>query len=546
MNSYENARFKGELENAGNNVEYFTNYNNIIQVNDGVRRSFDRTVNCGGSGYADCPFGENRETLIQMTHQDHDISEFDNGYFTLTVEATLHASGVGTVTDDEHLYKIFHGFKDSNQIIDRPCVVSGNTTTNYYQPESVREGFAYARSMLKIEKKTRKYTHSLAENVDAYSQSVAGSYINLSDLANGASVIDTYEINIPFDDLAAFQAFEMVPNFATGQLALKTYIAKKGMVYKFVNPNVVKDVKELLEGDTVNTTDATFYNSTFDHKFIQMGQSCTGIVSIDETSSTNSDLLATTGSFTLYCDSINITSFKANMRGYKIKDNAKRSIIEDLQKGPKIIPCQFLEYNSWNASPSSGGINTNIKTALDNVTSILVAFPHTDSDYTVFENPMYSNLQLRIDGTNYPEEVYSTNDARFYQNQLIASDLDGAAECTKEFEDSITMTRNATDGTRYANTLADNTAFLWEVPLERKGAGICFDGYSSNDVNVSVQITGQPIYGSTNDTYYNYKDGFTPVPPQFWVISEKFFTFDCNGFKFHKTDVPWGSQTEDN
>ncbi len=543
MNSYDNAKFKGECENAGNNVMYFEKFNNLIQINDGCHKSFDRTVNCGGSGYADCPFGEGRETLIQMTHQDHDITEMDNSYFTLGVDVVLRAPGLGdTSADTDHLIKIQHGFKDSNQIIDRPRIMSDNTTTDYYQPESIREGFAYARTMLKTEKKTRKYTHSLAENVDSYSPSIAGSYIDLAELSNGASVTDHYELNIPYDDLAAFQAFDKFPNFASGQIALKTYISKNGMVYKFVNPDTVKEVKEYLEGADI-TTPIKFKASDYDHKFIQMGQSCKGITAIAEASSSDETLVTTSGVFTLVCDSITITSFKANIRGYNIKDKSKQLIAQDLSQNPKIVPCQFLEYNSWNAAATGGGINTNIKTALNSVSSILVAFPHKDANLTCFENPMYANLQLRIDGTNYPEEVFNTNDARFYQNQLIASDLDGAAECTQEFEESITMPRNAKDGSVYANTLRDNTAFLWEVPLERKGAGVCFDGYSSNDINVSVQITGQPIYTGSNDSYYNYASGEHPIPPQFWVISEKYFTFDTSGLHFHNKSLPPNSQT---
>ena len=42
-------------------------------------------------------------------------------------------------------------------------------------------------------------------------------------------------------------------------------------------------------------------------------------------------------------------------------------------------------------------------------------FPKHDNDYTVFENPVYNNVQLTVKGKNLPDEPVSTQGARFLQ-----------------------------------------------------------------------------------------------------------------------------------
>ena len=93
-------------------------------------------------------------------------------------------------------------------------------------------------------------------------------------------------------------------------------------------------------------------------------------------------------------------------------------------------------------------------------------FPKYPKDFTVFENPIYTNVQLTIDGVNYLDQTINASCARFLQQQLVASDLDSGLECTKEYESSLIQERNKTDGTRYTNTLTDVTSFMFNIQTE--------------------------------------------------------------------------------
>ena len=81
------------------------------------------------------------------------------------------------------------------------------------------------------EKKTRKYTHSLYENVSYYSPSICGAYINVQDFKDGLPHDVEFEVNLPFDNILALQAFDLFPNRVCGDIELKFYVKPKGLVW---------------------------------------------------------------------------------------------------------------------------------------------------------------------------------------------------------------------------------------------------------------------------------------------------------------------------
>ena len=91
------------------------------------------------------PFYQESETQIEITHKDHHVSNISDGFLSAKVELTLQLSGIDSqFTDDDHLMKIFVGWKSSNQMIDRLQILCNNLDTGYQQNECTREGFAYS------------------------------------------------------------------------------------------------------------------------------------------------------------------------------------------------------------------------------------------------------------------------------------------------------------------------------------------------------------------------------------------------------------------
>ena len=435
--------------------------------------------------------------------------------------------------------------------MDQLQILCRNLNTGYQQNECCREGFAYSAIKPYNEKKTKKYTHSLYENVSNYSPSVCGTYINVEDFKDGLPHDVEFEVNLPFDDILALQAFDLFPNSICGDLELKFYVKSQGLVWNMIDPNIIKDYKALMEGETFDI-DLTNKNlsSMYKHAFTQINNDAMVINSYKVTSqevsgTTIKTVEANNGSAVLQCQGMQIRSLKSNMYGFGVTAKTLAAIAEEF-KTPLIIPSQILDYNAFPLAATSAGIQSTINMPLSNCSCISIMFPKHDNDRTVFENPIYDNVQLTVNGRNLPDEVVSTQGARFLQYQLIASDLSGGLQCTKEYEDSIVMAKNDKSGTRYINGLSDATSFMLNIQCERNGAGYTFDGYDSDGQNIPIQLKGQPIYTGANDTYYNVDKNGTqhPPPPQIWCCRDTYFIASVNGVQYVGNDCPPGSQAE--
>ena len=546
MHSSFNQRLANKDQSQGHVASYFENLHTLLQLNDGTRSFILRTVDCHDQS---APFSESQETRIQITHDDHMISQISDGFLTFKVNLTLQLTGIDSgFSDSNNLCKLFVGFKSSNQILDQLQILSRNLNTGYQQNECCREGFAYSTIKPFTEKKTRKYTHSLYENVDSYSPSICGTYINIQDFKDGLPHNVEFEINLPFDDILALQAFDMFPNFCCGNIELKFYVKSRGLVWCALNPSKVKDYKEVMEGEKINI-DLSSVNlaSLYKHAFTQINNSSPIITTWTETPGSGSDpttITAEQGSAMLQCTGMTIQMLKSNMYGFGINNKSAQKIME-IFRTPQVIPSQMLDYNAFPLAATRSGIQSTINMPITNCTCISIMFPKHDNDYTVFENPIYNNVQLTVNGKNLPDEPVSTQGARFLQYQLVASDLAGGLQCTKEYEDSIIMSKNDSGGIRYKNCLSDGTSFMFNIQCERNGAGYTYDGFDSNGQNIAIQLKGQPIYTDENDTYWNYNNdsGATnPPPPQIWCCRDTYFLASVNGLQYFNCDSPPNSQ----
>ena len=312
MHSSFNQRLANKDQSQGHVASYFENLHTLIQLNDGTRSFILRTVDCHDQS---APFNESQETRIQITHDDHMISQISDGFLTL-IMLTLQLTGISSSFNDPNkLCKLFVGFKSSNQILDQLQILSRNLNTGYQQNECCREGFAYSTIKPFNEKKTRKYTHSLYENVSTYSPSICGTYINIQDFKDGLPHQVEFEVNLPFDDILALQAFDMFPNFCCGNIELKFYVKSRGLVWCALNPSNVKDYKEVMEG---NWTESL--------------KTVSGVEVITAT--------AEQGAAMLQCVGMTITQLKSNMYGFGINGKSAQKIV-DIFKTPQVIPSQM-------------------------------------------------------------------------------------------------------------------------------------------------------------------------------------------------------------
>ncbi len=645
---YRNERAHNYKIEAGNVLETFNKMREMINTNDGTRSFSFRTVDCHDQP---APFHQGQYSQISLTHPDHFISDVDKGFLTFNVKLDLQLntdlSKLQQIDDPNNFYKLFVGFKSSNQLFDRLEILHNNVNVGYQQNECIREGFLYSAVKPETEKKRRRFVHSLWENVSNYSQTVAGAYVNINSFkSNGKSQVE-FDLNVPFDDLLALQAFDLFPNGIIGDLSIRFQISPAGLVWAAIDPYTVAETKAYLEDNESITTEEleklkqitihghlkhqftqigneavipgpgaspdpspepaptkyqlkyelrdkytpastnipvdelletfTFLFSYTDDEFTELGITKTednkvicnahyhkehpsglpsskhpaGNVSINFVSKTEANKLLSShyssNKATLTVNRMTITLCKSNMQGYGVCESTRKGIENILREGI-IIPSQKVDYHSFPIAPASNGIKSTLNIPLINVTTMSIMFPKHHNDLTVFENPVYQNCFLNIGGKNFPDENVSTIGARFFENQLTAGDLDGITlQCTKEFEDSMTMPKNDANGVRYRNTLSDASSFVFNIQTERASAGYCYDGLDGGFGNIQVQVNGQPIYTGPNDTYYNVNEEGTvhPPPTQLWLTRDTYFKLSLNGLEYVDDETPAGSQVNE-
>ena len=619
---YRNDRAHNYQIETGNVLGAFKEMRNIINVNDGTRSFSFRTVDCHDQP---APFHQGQYSQISLTHPDHFISDIDKGFLTFHVKLNLQLSTdiakLKAIEDPENLYKLFVGFKSSNQLFDRLEILHNNVNVGYQQNESIREGFLYSVLKPETEKKRRRFVHSLWENISNYSQTHAGVYVNLNSFKDNGRAECEFDLNIPFDDLLALQAFDLFPNGIIGDLAIRFQVSPAGLVWAVLDPYTVAETKAFLEDDDkismkqLEQLRELKAKGKLKRQFTQIGNEALipGVLDksikfkyniCDEHTPINSEPIELEFDFTdeeyerfgikrtadlreiarhnpdnenkgvkdmldyytieiveetpimkkyesqkavLTCNQMTITLCKSNMQGYGVCE-ATRQGIEDILREGIIIPSQKVDYHAFPIAAAQNGIKSTLNIPLINVTTMSVLFPKHHNDLTVFENPVYQNCYLNIGGKNFPDENVDTIGARFFENQLTAGDLDAITlQCTKEFEDSFTMPKNDTEGTRYKNTLRDATSFVFNVQTERSSAGYTYDGLDGGFGNVQVQINGQPIHTGKNDTYYNVNEEGTvhPPPVQLCLCRDTYFKLSLDGLEYVDDGTPQGSQANE-
>ena len=275
---YRNERAHNYKIEAGNVLDTFNQMRSLINVNDGTRSFSFRTVDCHDQP---APFHQGQYSQISLTHPDHFVSDVDKGFLTFHIKLDLQLntdlSKLQQIQDPNNFYKLFVGFKSSNQLFDRLEILHNNVNVGYQQNECVREGFLYSSVKPETEKKRRRFVHSLWENVASYSQTIAGSYVNLNNFKDNGKTSTEFDLNVPFDDLLALQAFDLFPNGIIGDLSIRFQVTAAGLVWAAIDPYTVAEAKAFLEdNESVSTEELDklkqiTVHGHLKHQFTQIG-----------------------------------------------------------------------------------------------------------------------------------------------------------------------------------------------------------------------------------------------------------------------------------
>ncbi len=562
--TYANAAAKGLNNREGDLYQFFQEkVANLVQVNGGDHYFNWKTFECFDSN---CPHPVRTKSYLRLTSENFPITQMEKSFISIRIKLSvkLDKTLTGFDIDKKRLVRVFIGLKNSAEFFGKLDTICNNIMCKNTQDEAVREQFAYNCLKPRAEKATAKFSHSTWNNVASFSESVCGIYVPLAELADGFEHSYNMELVIPYTDLLKYQAFMLYPNAICGEIKELVETSTDAFVWAPISPTIVKDSLETWTGDVMSIKLPDYYGIT--NKFTQCGNAAGIISSITKvTEESEADipekllLLQDDSKYTYGVSNVTLSitnciieQMRTNIAGFAVKARVLEQLRQLLQK-PVVIPSQTLDRRHFPNAAGANGIDTTTDISLNSATNITVVFPKNSNDATCFDNIMYENVQLFVNKHAIPDTELQTIGARFYQLQLVANELDGPLEATKEFENSFTdalnnMDENSEDfGKRRSNCRADGTSFGINFQLERSNAGYVFDGADFGTQTVPITFRGKPMFKGNNDTYYNYlvnDDGSVdtihhPPPPELWICQDTYFTMDAkNGLVYHGIHIP--------
>ena len=152
----------------GNVFQSFEKINEVFAKNDGRRYYRELENSCFDS---DAPYDYTKQTHLRITNNAHDVNQLGETYIKRRVRATIESDKAFTCDKAFKCIRIFIGYRSSNQNMRQLEVETDRGDAGYLQMEMSRESYAYATYKPKSERKVRKFTHSLYNNVQKYDNS---------------------------------------------------------------------------------------------------------------------------------------------------------------------------------------------------------------------------------------------------------------------------------------------------------------------------------------------------------------------------------------
>ncbi|KAA6404164.1 MAG: hypothetical protein EZS28_000301 [Streblomastix strix] len=488
-----------------------------------------------------------QEIIISLSDTDHDITQIQNSFLSVVLIANIQL--------DDKFEKIDKSFKDglvlfvglkSGSNLNREYTIyhRGKTIDGSLQNDATTESFIYNTIKPKSKKNSRKYIHSLYENIHNFDTSACGTYISMREIeeliGNQTTVPYTipirFRVSIPLDDLLIFSVFIHYPIGLFGDLKINPH----AFVLIHANPiisigkNNIINKNELLSSSLQKLMDIEliFRNWSlkfqYTKQFAQLGYTADSIIGPHAEPLTESRLKNLVCDIKLITMSIKnyiITEVTANMAGFKATVVCINRVRQFYSQRPFVEPAQRVEIIPFPTSTTLTGIRTQQNILLSHVADFCFLFLKDASVATCFEKPYYKNMLVITYSHNFPDTPTNTLVQQFFQLQLNTLNLDLLFEATEEFVDALTIPSNI--ATPRLNSHTDLTSFLITLQCERNSNGaLTFDGLDTQNLNTSVELRGTPIYQGATNSYHNVDtSGKKPPTPILCTVHETFWQF---------------------
>jgi hypothetical protein len=200
-----------------------------------------------------------------------------------------------------------------------------------------------------------------------------------------------------------------------------------------------------------------------------------------------------------------------------------------------IVPAEMIRAYSFPNVPNEKGIDTQVNITITHATEANILFPHNPNDCTVFLNPKYKDVSLKMLDMSFPDTPTDTVSTQFFRSQLQANCLGVGLQCSEEFENSYCVDYSGKLGERFW-MYTSLTDFVFTVSLEIPNTNALFAEGAHSNQNTVIGLTANALKQGEEEVYHNISEGNMEIANK----TPPLLAFTCNTFWVYGIDPSTG------
>ena len=429
-------------------ASYFNIVDNAVKTGDTNKRY---TISSNASVAPSCPFNVGSWTSFVISPQGDNMCDLFNSYLTLDLHlgaftGTFPSIAANATTAGFAEPGYWVGFKDSLDSVEQYQILA-NGQSIYTQSNAIEE--SYITHLASTEAVKHVDVYSKVTHEDAWlvkGTQATGVVITNSNKANDHII----RLKIDIRRFLPLASIKYLPEFV-GNIELRIKFGIAGLVctplsHEYICGNPFNLNKAVATGASGTTGIIT-------NKFVPFSElaagNVRGITGVTESSGTVTLTSGTQSAITLSGTPILQNCF-SHLACFGLDDNLYQQLIQRYMKESLSFPIQTLTFNQMNGN--MGGTASKHDFSLTAtprfVDTIFILFPKDNNHKTCYENPLFSQISLKMGGYgSVPEIPISSTGPEFYEMVSIAfntnNDLTGF---NTDVMKSLTNTKDCSTG----------------------------------------------------------------------------------------------------
>lgn len=426
----------------GSITNHFARIESVLLQNECINGQYNLITSAAYA--ANCPVSTPGFTKVCISTNGSIVADLENSYIEADLQYTLNFKCnqikellnqvIPTAADADSSLKAgkyFIGFKQSLDALERYDIYV-NSTLIYSQPFVGPESFIQLAGLNDTVRKNNPYIYTAYENAASMDQAVCGVYVDLSKITDleTKSIQVRIPVKINLHQFLLLSPIHYLPSFC-GRWEIQLYFGSKNLVICPVDPHVYIPCTPYSNDFLAKkTADGTKWKGFPDY-FTQINCPFYVWSSTWTAATTTGDPAKWThkwDTITLQCQTAVLQECRVNMTQFQLRYEVYQALMAHYIETPMIIPTNTLSYQRFAHNSEADHIHAVANLPVENVDSLFVLLPETDSQQTCFYQPYLQNVRMSLGEFGIrPQQymaTYNASDRAFENRRFLTYLLD--------------------------------------------------------------------------------------------------------------------------